>query len=217
MPSLGLITLLFFVSGVIRASGRSRGWRPPFKPRYRISPIDGSKIALPTKEQLAFQDREIGALIHFDVATWLSIDGCNSDPSLVPNASLFDPTLINTNQWFDSVTSLGVKYAALAVKHYCGFASWPSQVTFPTRHGNQRIRYNYTTTDSPLDGLDVAKEFVDSAREYNVGHGSYYSVVVNNFLNAQKSRVRTSKLSPGRVGITNATCNQIVLDQLSEL
>lgn len=55
----------------------------PYTPKYRLSPIDGSKIALPTKEQLEFQDKEIGVLIHFEIATYLSIDGCNNVPTLV--------------------------------------------------------------------------------------------------------------------------------------
>lgn len=216
MVSLRLVTLLCSLASVRAASLSTRDSSSPYKPKYRNSPIDGSKIALPTKEQLAFQDREIGALIHFDVATWLNIDGCNSDPSLVPSVSLFDPTLINTNQWLDSITALGAKYATMVVKHNCGFASWPSKVTFPTSN-NKKNRYNYTTTDSPLHGMDVAKSFVNSAKDYNIGHGFYYSVVVNNFLNVQQSKVRTGKLSPGQIGITDATYDQIVLDQLTEL
>lgn len=218
MVSLRLVTLLGSLAGVRAASlsTRDSNSNSPYTPKYRTSPIDGSKIALPTKEQLAFQDREIGALIHFDVATWLNIDGCNSDPSLVPSVSLFDPALINTNQWLDSITALGAKYATMVVKHNCGFASWPSKVTFPTSD-NKKSRYNYTTTDSPLHGMDLAKSFVNSAKDYNIGHGFYYSVVVNNFLNVQQSKVRNGNLSPGQVGITDATYNQIVLDQLTEL
>jgi alpha-L-fucosidase len=100
--------------------------------KTRISPLDGSIIALPTQDQLDFQDREIGVLIHFEVATWLGIehDGCNGDSTLVPDATLFDPTLLNTDQWMDSITALGAKYATLIAKHNCGFTTWPSQVKF---------------------------------------------------------------------------------------
>ena len=101
-----------------------------YTPKYRISPIDGSKIALPTQEQLAFQDKEIGVLIHFEVATYISNDGCNSVPTILPNQTLFDPTLLNTDQWMDTITDLGAKYATLVAKHNCGFTTWPSDVTF---------------------------------------------------------------------------------------
>jgi alpha-L-fucosidase len=92
-------------------------------PRYRISPIDGSTIALPTQEQLDFQNKEFGVLIHFEMGTYLDIDGCNNVPTLVPNLTLFNPTLLNTDQWMDTITSLGAKYATLVAKHNCGFTT----------------------------------------------------------------------------------------------
>ena len=69
-----------------------------YQPRYRISPIDGSKIALPTREQLDFQDRDIGVLIHFNIATYISIDGCNNVPGLVPNQSI---CMSNPSLWLE--------------------------------------------------------------------------------------------------------------------
>jgi alpha-L-fucosidase len=185
-------------------------------PKYRISPIDGSKIALPTKEQLAWQDREIGVIIHFEIATYLSVDGCNNIPNLLPNQSLFDPVSLNTDQWVDTINSLGAKYATLVAKHNCGFTTWPSQVTFPTRD-NETIQYNYTIAQSPVDGKDVVTSFVESAQRGNIGHGFYYSLMWNNFLNVQSGGVITSSWTPGQVNITNSTYNQVVLDQLTEL
>lgn len=187
-----------------------------YQPKHRISPVDGSKIALPTKEQLAFQDKEIGVLIHFAIATYLSTDGCNNVPDLVPDPSLFDPTLINTDAWMDTITSLGAEYATLVAKHNCGFTTWPSRVTFPDRE-NQTVQYNYTIAQSPVRGQNVVKSFVDSAQKYGIGRGFYYSVVVNNYLNVQDSDVRDGKWAPGQVNITNSTYDQIVYDQLSEL
>jgi alpha-L-fucosidase len=187
-----------------------------YSPRYRISPIDGSKIALPTKEQLAWQDQEIGILIHFEIATYISIDGCNNVPTLVPPQSLFDPTLLSTDQWLDTVASLGAGYATLVAKHNCGFTTWPSTVRFQTTD-NETLQYNYTIAQSPVHGENVVKSFVDSAEKYGIGHGFYYSVVVNNFLNVQNSGVLTTELSPGQVGISNDTYDQIVLGQLTDL
>jgi hypothetical protein len=188
----------------------------PYKPKYRISPIDGSKIALPTKEQLAFQDKEIGVLIHFNLATYLSIDGCNNVPNLVPKVSLFDPTLLNTDQWMDTISSLGAKYATLVAKHNCGFTIWPSDVTFTDRE-NKTVPYSYTIAQSPVHGENVVRSFVNSAEKYNIGHGFYYSVVVNNYLNVQNSEVRPNTWAQGQVNITNGTYDQIVYDQLTEL
>lgn len=173
-------------------------------------------IALPTQEQLDFQDKEVGVLIHFNIATYISIDGCNNVPTLVPNQTLFDPTLLNTDQWMDIITSLGGKYATLVAKHNCGFTTWPSQVNITTRN-NETFPYNYTIAQSPVHGDNVVQSFISSANKYNIGPGFYYSVVVNNFLNVQNSDVLSDALSPGQVGITNSTYDQIVFDQLTEL
>ncbi|KAI5302455.1 hypothetical protein KEM56_000685 [Ascosphaera pollenicola] len=186
------------------------------KPKYRISPLDGSRIALPTKSQLEFQDREIGVLIHYNIATYIDEDGCNFVPRLVPNVDLFDPQLINTDQWMDSIRTLGGRYATLVAKHNCGFNLWPSEVTFENRD-NQTVHYNYTIAGSPKHGMDLVRNFVDSTERYGVGHGFYYSVVVNNFLKVAQSRVLDDSLEPGQVAITNSTYDQIVLDQLTEL
>lgn len=185
-------------------------------PRYRISPIDNSKIALPTREQLAWQDKEIGVIIHFEIATYLSVDGCNNIPSLLPNQSLFDPGLLNTDQWVGTINALGAKYATLVAKHNCGFTTWPSEVTFLTRD-NEITPYNYTIAQSPVHGKDVVKSFVESAQRGEIGHGFYYSLMWNNFLNVQNGQVITSSWTPGQVNITNTTYNQVVLDQLTEL
>ncbi|KAJ5794327.1 Glycoside hydrolase family 29 [Penicillium paradoxum] len=187
-----------------------------YQPKFRTSPIDGSKIALPTKEQLAFQDKEIGVLIHYEIATYLDIDGCNKVPDLVPDIDLFNPSNIDTDGWMDSAAALGAKYATLVAKHNCGFAMWPSEVTFPDRE-NETVPYNYTIGQSPVHGQNVVQSFVDSAKKHNIGHGFYYSVVWNNYLNVQDSGVRPDAWAPGQVNITDGTYDQIVYDQLSEL
>jgi len=185
-------------------------------PRYRISPIDGSIIALPTQQQLDFQDKELGVLIHFEMGTYLSIDGCNSISSLVPNLTLFNPALLNTDQWMDSITALGAKYATLVAKHNCGFLTWPSNTTFQTLD-NTTIAYNYTIADSPVAGEDVLGMFTKSAEKYGIGHGFYYSTVVNNFLNVQRSEVNATWGGVGQVRISNETYTDIVNAHLSEI
>lgn len=184
-------------------------------PSYRISPLDGSIIALPTQDQLDFQDKEMGMLIHYEIATYISIDGCNGVPGLVPDSDLFDPTLLNTDQWLDAITSTGAKYATLVAKHNCGFTTWPSAVTFETRD-NTTSPYNYSVAYSPVNGTDVVKLFSNSAEKYGIGHGFYYSTIVNNFLNVQDSLVNAT-WSPGEIRITNETYDEIVIAQLTEL
>ncbi|KAI1331521.1 family 29 glycoside hydrolase [Xylariaceae sp. FL0255] len=184
-------------------------------PNYRISPLDGSIIALPTQDQLAFQDREMGMLIHFEIATYINIDGCNGVPGLVPSPSLFDPTLLNTDQWMDSAVDAGASYATLVAKHNCGWLNWPSNITFETRE-NATVHYNYSVAYSPVKGTDVVGLFAASAESRGLGHGFYYSTVVNNFLNVQNSLVNDT-WGPGEVRITNATYDDVVIEHLTEL
>ena len=187
-----------------------------YKPNYRTSPLDGSKIAVPTKEQLAFQDNEIGVLIHFDPSQYLGLDGCNADPDLVPKPELFDPVSLDTDQWMDAASSLGAKFATFVAKHNCGFATWPTEITFPVGD-DATHEYNYTVTESPVHGFDIVKSFKESAEEKSIKRGIYYSLNVNNFLNVQDWSVGDGPLAWGQIGITNETYNDIVMSQLTEI
>ncbi|KAI1270009.1 alpha-L-fucosidase [Xylariaceae sp. FL1019] len=183
-------------------------------PNYRLSPIDGSVIALPTQDQLDFQDKEMGILVHFEIATYLDIDGCNGVPGLVPDPSLFDPEQLDTDQWMESITAFGAKYATLVAKHNCGFLNWPSNITFLTRE-NTTNPYNYSVAYSPVK-KDVVRLFADSAVKYGIGHGFYYSTIVNNFLNVQKNVVNAT-WGPGEVRVSNETYDEIVFEHLTDL
>lgn len=209
--SFGIVAASSLVTSALVAaqSGSSQ-------PSYRTSPLDGSTIALPTKEQLAFQDNEIGVLIHFDPSQYLGLNGCNEDPELVPKPDLFDPGKLDTDQWMDAAASLGAKFATLVAKHNCGFATWPTEATFPLRDSTTQ-EYNYTVTESPLEGFDLVKSFKESAEERDILRGIYYSLNVNNFLNVQDWSVRDGPLAWGQVGISNETYDEIVADQLTEI
>lgn len=154
-------------------------------------------------------------LIHFEIATYIDIDGCNGVPGLVPEPGLFDPTLLNTDQWMDSITASGAKYATLVAKHNCGWLNWPSAITLETRE-NTTSPYNYSVAYSPVNGVDVVKLFSESAAASGIGHGFYYSTIVNNFLNVQDSLVNAT-WSPGEILITNETYDEIVMAHLTDL
>ncbi|KAJ3471967.1 hypothetical protein NLG97_g11405 [Lecanicillium saksenae] len=116
----------------------------------------------------------------------------------------------------DAVKSFGGKYATLVAKHNCGFTTWPTKVNFKDVAG-ETVPYNYTIAQSPVHGKDVIQSFVQSTDKYGFGHGFYYSVVVNNYLNVQLAHVRNETAAPGQVGITTDVYNDIVFEQLEEL
>jgi hypothetical protein len=70
----------------------------------------------PTAEQLAWQEMEIGALVHFNMATYAPA-GTRPGGVCSPDASTFNPALLDTDQWADSFAAFGAREAVLVVKH----------------------------------------------------------------------------------------------------
>ena len=65
-------------------------------------------------EQLQWQAQELGVLIHFNIATYIDGDGCTGQ--IVPNISLFQPYLLNTDNWVQTMVDFGAQYAVLVGK-----------------------------------------------------------------------------------------------------
>ncbi|CAF1106504.1 unnamed protein product [Rotaria sordida] len=188
---------------------------PPSSKKYRISPTTGVRIALPTPEQLQWQAQELGVLIHFNIATYINDDGCSGQ--FVPNISLFNPYLLNTDNWVQTMLDFGAKYAVLVAKHACGFHMAPTDVKFPLSPSGQIIPYNYSIDYSPMKGVDVLGNFVKSCEKKQIRTGFYYTVVSNNWLNVDSGLIQNRTLKPGQINITQETYNSIVLQQLREI
>ena len=60
-------------------------------------------------EQLKWQAQDMGVLIHFNLATYISVDGCSGQ--MVPSASLFNPYLLDTDNWVATMHDFGAVYA----------------------------------------------------------------------------------------------------------
>ena len=68
----------------------------------------------PAPEQLQWQAQELGVLVCFNLATYLETDGCEGQ--MVPNASLFEPYLLSTDNWVQTMLDFGAVYAVLVAK-----------------------------------------------------------------------------------------------------
>ena len=160
----------------------------------RVSPLTGELIAVPNADVLRFQAEEIAVLIHFNIATYLPVshDGCNGDVTLTPDVSAFNPYLLSTDNWAQSMMAIGARAAVLVVKHNCGFTTFPTAVKFTTRSG-ETVAYNYSIQYSPVSGTDLVMDFVRSVRKVGINPGFYYSVVSNNYLSHSQ---RTHTLRP---------------------
>ena len=174
----------------------------------------------PSPSQLKWQRDEIMGLTHFNMATffhngdpgcdannWQGCDpggGCNAS-----NPASFNPTNLNVSNWIESYKALGVTEAVLTAKHGCGFFIWPTRVTLP-----DGTRYPYSVNES----LNVLKQFSDAMEAAQLGHGFYFSLTNNFFLNEFGFNVRPPEtLMPGQANVTQAEFEAIVVAAITEL
>jgi alpha-L-fucosidase len=114
----------------------------------------------PTAQQLIYQERQLGAFIHFGPATYIA-----SDMMSVPAADIFDPSKLDAEQWIKTAKSFGAKHVVLTAKHHNGFLLWPSKTTA------------YSVKNSPWKNGkgDVVEAFVKACRKYDMKIGLYVS------------------------------------------
>jgi alpha-L-fucosidase len=115
----------------------------------------------PSPQQVAWQDLEIGAIVHFGPNTFMDRewgDG-TADPSV------FNPTHVDPEQWMRAAKSAGIKYVVFVAKHHDGFCLWPT------------AKSNYSVKSSPWkEGQgDLVREVAVAARKYGLKFGVYLS------------------------------------------
>jgi alpha-L-fucosidase len=115
----------------------------------------------PTPQQVAWQDMEMGAILHFGTNTFLNREW--GDGTAPP--SVFNPQHIDTDQWIEAAKSAGIRYVVLVAKHHDGFALYPTAQT------------DYSVKSSPwLGGKgDLVRMVSGSARTHGLRFGVYLS------------------------------------------
>lgn len=116
-------------------------------------------LARPSRQQLAFQDMELGVFIHYSIDTYAKP---GAGPGETP-ASAFNPGDLHVEQWVRTAKAMGAKYVVLTARHEQGFCLWPTKTT------------QYSIKYSPYKNGkgDVVREFVNACRKYGLKPGLY--------------------------------------------
>lgn len=134
-------------------------------------------IAKPTKEQLAWQDMELGVLIHYCLeiyrpdlrGDWYKTDAVRT--AIAPETIY--PSKLDPEQWVRSAAELGAKYAVLVTNHCTGFSLWNTKVN----------DFSIASTKWRGGGGDICREFIDACKRYGLRPGFYYSTGCNGYYN----------------------------------
>jgi len=180
---------------------------------------------VPSAQVLAWTQREIGAMISFDMITELTnesnsqhfcIDVGGDRGFPLPPASAYAPSQLSTDSWLDAAVAMGAKYSVLVAMHCSGFAQWATDVS--GANGTGGFDYTYSTAHSGGAAVDVVASYMASSASRGVLPGFYYSLNENYYLNVGSGRVQpASTLVPGQANVTRDVYIAIAVAQQIEL
>lgn len=149
---------------------------------YINSPnLQAQNIVLPNERQVAWQQAELGVVFHYDLHVF---DGKKYSQTRnrvepMPNIQIFNPELLNVEQWVISAKAMGAKFAIITATHETGFALFPSKYN----------PYNVSQLDFKDGKADLLRDFVDACRKHDIKPGVYIGIRWNSFFGVHDFKV----------------------------
>ena len=116
---------------------------------------------VPSARQLRWQQLELTAFFHFGINTFTNKEWGSGKEE----PKIFNPVLLDADQWVRTVKAAGFKQVILTAKHHDGFCLWPTKTT------------DHSVKMSPWKNGhgDVVKEVATACENNNIGFGIYLS------------------------------------------
>jgi len=150
-----------FINSIIAASAALPPWQKPTSARALSTAGPDRKLAVPTPDETAWQDLEIGMFVHFAPNTWQDLEGDDLSTPL----SAINPSQLDTDQWAECALGLGAKYIVFVAKHAGGFCMWQTETT----------SYGIRNTPWQNGEGDVLADLSQSCRKRGLKLGIYLS------------------------------------------
>ncbi|WP_394804420.1 alpha-L-fucosidase [Portibacter lacus] len=139
------------------------------------------EIPRPTKEQMMWQDAELGVVFHYDLHVFDNevYNQAHNRISPILDINMFNPEGLDTDQWVKSAKDAGAKFAILTATHETGFALYQSDIN---PYSMKALKFQ--------DGKgDIVRDFVESCRKYGLLPGIYIGIRWNSFFGVYDFKV----------------------------
>lgn len=158
-------TAEIIVPEIQRVLQEQEAWAPML-----VVPQSCSAPCIPSPRQLAYQEKQLGAFVHFGLPTYAVSDAEYQtvfpfNPGAVPDPSRFNPEKLDAEQWVLAAKSFGAKHLVFPAKHHDGFCLWPTKTT------------DYSVRKSPWKNGqgDVVRAVADACKKHGIAMGIYCS------------------------------------------